>query len=135
MRELASTYVEAFQSKGIMTVAKHYGFNQQETRRNTYDALVRSGGEGALLRTLQRRDRGWCLAVMCAYNKLNGHHACALRTSCWRAIYVMGWPSAALSFPTGRRRINTMLAWTWRCPVRGGTILGILGAGRPKDLA
>ena len=38
--QLASSYVAAFHANSIMTVAKHYGFNQQETRRNTYDALV-----------------------------------------------------------------------------------------------
>jgi beta-glucosidase-like glycosyl hydrolase len=75
--ELASTYVEAFQSKGIMTVAKHFGFNQQETRRNTYDALVPPEAKELYYTPYKGAIEAGCLAVMCAYNKLNGHHACA----------------------------------------------------------
>ena len=75
--QLASSYVAAFQSKGIMTVAKHYGFNQQETRRNTYDALVDGDAKALYYAPYKGAIEAGCLAVMCAYNQINGHHACA----------------------------------------------------------
>ena len=75
--QLASSYVAAFHSNGIMTVAKHYGFNQQETRRNTYDALVDAEAKELYYKPYKGAIDAGCLALMCAYNKLNGHHACA----------------------------------------------------------
>ena len=67
----------AFHANSIMTVAKHFGFNQQETRRNTYDALVDAEAKELYYAPYKGAIAAGCLAVMCAYNKLNGHHACA----------------------------------------------------------
>ena len=75
--QLVSSYVAAFQSKGIMTVAKHYGFNQQETRRNTYDALVTPEAKEIYYTPYQGAIEAGCMSIMCAYNSVNGHHACA----------------------------------------------------------
>ena len=75
--QLASSYVAAFHASGIMTVAKHYGFNQQETRRNTYDALVDGEAKALYYIPYKGAIEAGCMSIMCAYNKVNGHHACA----------------------------------------------------------
>jgi beta-glucosidase len=75
--QLASSYVAAFHASGIMTVAKHYGFNQQETRRNTYDALVTAEAKELYYTPYKGAIEAGCMSIMCAYNKINGHHACA----------------------------------------------------------
>ena len=111
-----------------MTVAKHYGFNQQETRRNTYDALVDGEAKALYYKPYKGAIDAGCLALMCAYNSVNGHHACASDELLGSDLRD-GMAFKGLSFPTGRRRTNTMLAWTWRCRGRASTIRAILGAG------
>ena len=75
--ELAASYVAAFHAAGIMTVAKHYGFNQQETRRNMYDALLSPNAKDFYYIPYQAAIAAGCMAMMCAYNKVDGAHACA----------------------------------------------------------
>ena len=83
--ELASTYVAAFHANSIMTVAKHYGFSQQETRRNTYDALVDAEAKEFYYTPYKGAIEAGCMSIMCAYNKINGHHAPVVgRVACER---------------------------------------------------
>jgi beta-glucosidase len=72
--ELATSHVRGVQSQGVGTSVKHFACNNQETLRNSIDAIVDErtlfeiylpAFEGALV-------RGGAWTVMSAYNQLNG---------------------------------------------------------------
>lgn len=80
--ELAVSFIDGVQSKGVGTSLKHFAANNQETQRFCIDARV----DERTLREIYlpaferavKKARPW--TVMCAYNKLNGaycseHHA------------------------------------------------------------
>ena len=72
-----AAYVKAVQEQGIMAVAKHFAFNEQETNRMTMDAKAseRTGMELYLSPFRGAVDAG-VGAFMCAYNKVNHTYAC-----------------------------------------------------------
>ena len=79
---LAGTMVGAqiagVQSNGIISTAKHFAVNDQETGRNDGNAIIEQGALQtsdllAFQIALERGDPG---AVMCAYNRVGGIHAC-----------------------------------------------------------
>lgn len=70
--------VRGIQSAGVVATAKHYAANNQEIGRDSVNAVV---GERVLreiyLPQFERMVRaGGVLAVMCAYNRVNGPYAC-----------------------------------------------------------
>lgn len=74
---LAGAYVRGVQGEGVMAVAKHWAFNEQETNRFEYNVNVdqRTAWELYYPPFEAAVEAGVC-AVMCAYNRVNGTHAC-----------------------------------------------------------
>lgn len=75
---LGGEAVAGIQSNNMISTVKHFAFNGQESARQYIDARVSeaNGREGELLSFQIAIERGNPGAVMCAYNKVNGHYAC-----------------------------------------------------------
>jgi beta-glucosidase len=66
-------WIEGARSQGVMTVAKHYAGNNQETNRFTIDARIDSRSLNEIyLPAWQRAVAAGTLGVMAAYNRVNG---------------------------------------------------------------
>lgn len=74
---LAASYVKAVQTEGVMAVAKHFAFNEQETGRmqESSDVDARTAWETYYPPFQAAVDAG-VAAIMCAYNQVNGTYAC-----------------------------------------------------------
>ena len=79
---LAGTIVGAeiagIQSNHVISTTKHYAMNDQETERNTVNAVIddaaaRMSDLLAFEIAIEKGDPG---SVMCSYNKVNGTHSC-----------------------------------------------------------
>ena len=73
--------IRGIQSNAIISTVKHYAINDQETDRDTGNSIVEPAAARvsdllAFQFAIERSDPG---AVMCAYNKVNGTHACENR--------------------------------------------------------
>jgi beta-glucosidase len=70
--------VAGIQSNHIISTVKHYALNGQETGRHFIDARIGEAGarESDLLAFQIAIERGRPGAIMCAYNLVNGAHAC-----------------------------------------------------------
>jgi len=77
---LAEAYVEGVNSRGLMTSVKHWGFNEQETHRNTESSVVDEKTAFELYYPpFQAAIDAGVTTVMCGYNKVDGEHACSSR--------------------------------------------------------
>jgi beta-glucosidase len=70
--------VRGIQSNRIISTIKHYAVNDQETDRDTGNSIIEDGAARmsdllAFQLAIERADPG---SIMCAYNKVNGIHAC-----------------------------------------------------------
>src|SRR3954471_16155392 len=74
----AAAAVRGIQSNPVLAQVKHYAANNQETDRNTIDAVVdeRTMREIYLPGFERAIKDGQAGSIMCSYNVLNGKHAC-----------------------------------------------------------
>ncbi|KAH8075162.1 scopolin beta-glucosidase [Aureococcus anophagefferens] len=75
---LVGPYVRGFQDRGVLAVAKHFAFNQQETNRYTVSAAVDATTrfEG-YYPPFEAAAAAGVAGVMCAYNRVDGVAACS----------------------------------------------------------
>lgn len=75
---LAGEAIRGAQSAGVVATVKHFSLNAQETLRDWVDARIDEAAhrESDLLAFQLAIERGQPGAVMCAYNRVNGVHAC-----------------------------------------------------------
>ena len=76
---LGAAAINGTQSENVISTIKHYTFNDNETNRHQLDAIIdpAAGRESDLLAFQIAIERSHPGAVMCAYNKVNGVHACS----------------------------------------------------------
>ncbi|CAE8685001.1 unnamed protein product, partial [Polarella glacialis] len=75
---LAAAYVRGVQSEGVIACLKHFGFNEQETRRMDGNSVVDERTAWELYYPpFESGVAAGAGSVMCSYNKVNGTHACA----------------------------------------------------------
>jgi beta-glucosidase len=70
--------MQGVQAEHVMGDVKHYAFNDQETGRNIYSAVIsrRAARESDLLAFQIALGIAQPSAVMCSYNRVNGDYAC-----------------------------------------------------------
>ena len=74
---MAATWTKACSEQGVVPTVKHYAANNQENQRNSEDSVVdeRTMHEVYLPAFQTGGAGGGTVAVMCSYNRLNGHYA------------------------------------------------------------
>jgi beta-glucosidase len=75
---IAAAQIRGIQSRHVIAVVKHYALNDQETGRTVLSANIPAAAarESDLLAFELAIEQGRPGAVMCAYNRVNGVHAC-----------------------------------------------------------
>ena len=75
---LAGEAIRGIQSTHVISTAKHYALNDQETLRHSMSAKISEAAmrESDLLAFEIAIERGRPGSVMCAYNRINGDYAC-----------------------------------------------------------
>ena len=76
--QIVGAQVAGIQGRHVVSTVKHFALNAQETGRFVHDAQLDEAAlrESDLLAFEIAIDRGKPGSVMCAYNKINGVHAC-----------------------------------------------------------
>jgi beta-glucosidase len=97
---IVGAQIAGIQSNAIVSTAKHYALNAQETDRSKGNFVIEEGAfrMSDLLAFQIAIERGRPGAVMCAYNLVNGIHACEhpwLLTQVLREEW--GWPGYVMS--------------------------------------
>ena len=129
--QLTAQYVAGVQSQGVLSVMKHFVFNQQETHRTSEASVVDAKTAHELYYPpFEAGVRAGVSGVMCSYNQIGdasgGGGGAAIAAPPTRASTTRRstrrsaarWASAASSSPTGARRTRRRrcrLASTWRC--------------------
>ena len=130
---LAETFVKSVQGEGVMTVVKHFAFNEQETNREQVDASVDQRTAWELYYPpFEAAIKAGAGAMMCAYNRVNGTYACEndailrhdLKSSMGFQgfVFLIGWPHTALKASNA--------GWTWRCREATGSQMTGLASTR-----
>ncbi len=78
---IAGAEIRGIQSQHVIAVLKHFAFNDQETGRASYDVRIPQAAarESDLLGFEIAMEQGHPGALMCAYNRVQGHYACENR--------------------------------------------------------
>merc|ERR1712048_686465 len=75
---LGAQFVDGVQSQGVAATLKHWIFNNQETNRGDYDAIVDDKTAWELYYPpFQAGIDAGAVAIMCSYNKEDGQHSCS----------------------------------------------------------
>ena len=76
---MAGEAIRGTQDQHVISTAKHFALNANETNRNSLDARIDPAAlrESDLLAFQIAIERGHPGSVMCAYNKINGDYSCA----------------------------------------------------------
>ncbi len=76
--QMMGAVIRGIQSNHVGACIKHYAFNDQESSRRTYNAVIgeRAARQSDLLLFQIAIQEGDPASVMCAYNEVNGVHAC-----------------------------------------------------------
>jgi len=96
---LVHPFVQAVQSEGIMATLKHFAFNEQETSRQLSSSNVDDRTAWNLYYPpFEAAIAAGAGAVMCAYNEVNGTHACESPDLLHRDLKgKMGFPGFVMS--------------------------------------
>jgi len=79
---MAGESIRGIQGEGVISTAKHFALNDQETGRHVANAVIDEAAlrESDLLAFQIAIERGRPGAIMSAYNKINGSYACENQT-------------------------------------------------------
>mmetsp|Transcript_21988 Transcript_21988/g.58612 ORF Transcript_21988/g.58612 Transcript_21988/m.58612 type:complete len:794 (-) Transcript_21988:288-2669(-) len=92
----AAPFIHGVQKQGLVAVAKHFAFNEQETNRNEESSEIDAGTAWNLYYPpFEAAVKAGVGAMMCSYNKVNGEHACGngqlLRGDLRETMKFHGW--------------------------------------------
>ena len=143
--------IGGIQSRGVVSTAKHFALNAQETGRQILDARIGEAAlrESDLLAFEIAVERGQPGSVMCAYNRLNGPYACesaalltqVLKTdwgwkgwvmSDWGAVHSVEAAAAGLDQESGAQLDKQVF---FDAPLRQALADGKLPRARVDDMA
>ncbi|MGZ3315026.1 MAG: beta-glucosidase [Caulobacteraceae bacterium] len=147
---LAGAAIAGIQSQHVVSTAKHYLMNDQETGRGTYDARIGEAAmrESDLLAFEIAIQKGQPGSVMCAYNRINGAYACenphtltdVLKTdwgwkgwvmSDWGAVHSVDAAAAGLDQESGQELDRQVF---FDAPLREALAAGKLTQARLDDM-
>lgn len=97
---MAGAAIRGIQSQHVVSTAKHYLMNDQETGRGVYDARIGEAAmrESDLLAFEIAVRTGQPGSVMCAYNRINGDYACENRHTLTEVLKTdWGWKGWTMS--------------------------------------
>lgn len=142
--------IRGIQSQHVVSTAKHYVLNDQETGRGVVDARIAEAGlrESDLLAFEIAIETGKPGSVMCAYNRVNGIYACenqhtltdVLKTdwgwkgwvmSDWGAVHSLGAAAAGLDQESGQQLDQQVF---FDQPLRQALASGALPLARLNDM-
>jgi beta-glucosidase len=139
---IAAAEVRGMQSQHVIAVVKHFAFNDQETGRTVYSAEIGRGParESDLLAFELAIEQGDPGAVMCAYNLVNGVHACQSRWLLHRVLerdwrfhgYVMSdWGAVHSTVRSALAGLDQESAWVFdEKPYFGAALRQAVSSGR-----
>ena len=137
--QLVRAYVQGVQGAGVMSVAKHFVLNSQETHRNSQSSVASDATLWQLYYPpFEAAVRAGTSGIMCSYNKVNGTSAASNMPPCFS--YPPAWwlPEALLSPYAPQSTASA----AWKLPVAAAPRLrwpldpaGTFACGNPGSLA
>ena len=147
---LAGESIRGIQSNHIISTAKHFVLNDQETGRHVVNELIDPAAlrESDLLAFELAIERGRPGSIMCSYNKVNGPYACGNEfllnhvlkgdwaypgwvMSDWGAVYATDFAARGLDQESGEQLDQQV--W-FAAPLRAAVQAGTIPASRLEDM-